>query len=76
MVLLLGDIIEDYSLETASQIALRNCFKEVREEPGYIAVFAGGEKSSQISKKLLLITKTDISSMGRRKSLGSLKSFL
>ena len=30
--------------QTASQIALRNYSKKVREESGYIGVFAGKEK--------------------------------
>ena len=44
-------------LETASQIALRNYSKDVREQPEFIGVFAVKKKI----KKLLLIT-TDISS--------------
>ena len=31
---------EDLALKTTSQIALRDCFEEVREEPGYIGVSA------------------------------------
>ena len=37
---------EDDSWETASQIALRNCSEEIREEPGYPGVFAGKKKNS------------------------------
>ena len=38
---LFRDITENYiAQDTASQIALRNCSKEVREQPGYIRVFA------------------------------------
>ena len=41
---------EDYSPgETASQIALRDCSEEVREEPRYIGVFA--EKEQKTNKK-------------------------
>ena len=43
--------------ETASQITLRNCSKEVRQELGYIGIFAGGKKKSQNIKRLLLITQ-------------------
>ena len=44
--------------ETASQIPMRKCLKMVREEPGNIGVFAGGEKKSMLSNiKTLLITK-------------------
>ena len=46
---LFGHLTEDYSLGTASQIALRNYFKEVREEPRYIGVIAE-KKCSQTSK--------------------------
>ena len=35
-----GTLLRTIAWETASQIALRNCPKEVREEPGYIGVFA------------------------------------
>ena len=40
--ILFRDINERLTIawEAASQIALRNCSKEVREEPGYIGVFA------------------------------------
>ena len=39
---LFRDLTEYYTAqETASQIARRICSKEVREEPGYIGVFAG-----------------------------------
>ena len=32
---------EDLSQETASQIALRDCYKEVREKSEYIGSFVG-----------------------------------
>ena len=35
----LADILRTQAQETASEIALRDCSKEVREEPGYIGVF-------------------------------------
>ena len=39
---LIGDLTVDYiAQETASQIALRNCSKEGREEPGYTGLFVG-----------------------------------
>ena len=34
---LFRDVTEEYSPETASQIALRNCFKDVWKEPGVFA---------------------------------------
>ena len=36
--------------ETASQIALRNCPKEVRKEPGYVEVFAGKKKQKHVAE--------------------------
>ena len=36
----LADLTEDLNGETASQIALRDCSEKVREEPGYVGVFA------------------------------------
>ena len=40
-------------------MALRDCSKEVREEPGYIGVFAGKKKCCRKTyKRLLLNTKT------------------
>ena len=44
--LLFGDFPE-YFPETASQIALRNFSKQVREEPGYLQVLAG-KKETQL----------------------------
>ena len=35
---LFGEISGDLTWKTASQIALRDCSKEVREEPGYIVL--------------------------------------
>ena len=37
--------------QTASQIALRNCSKKVREESGYIGFFSGKEKQTIKKKK-------------------------
>ena len=37
-------LLRTIAWDTASQTALRNCSKEVREEPGYIGVFAGKKK--------------------------------
>ena len=34
-----ADFLRTQVREAASQIALRDCFKEIREEPGYIGVF-------------------------------------
>ena len=36
----LTDKTEDLNLGQASQIALRDCSEEVREEPGHIRIFA------------------------------------
>ena len=61
----LGTLPRTAAWEAASQTAPRSCFKEEREEPGYI-VFVGKKKSKNMQlniKRLLLITeKTDISS--------------
>ena len=39
---LLSGLIENTAQETASQIPLRDCSKEVREEvPGHVGIFAG-----------------------------------
>ena len=51
-----GTLLRTIAQETASQTALRNCSKEVSEEPAYIYNFAGEKKMSNI-KRLLLITK-------------------
>ena len=40
----------------ASHLPWRDCSSEVREETGYIGIFAGGKKKLNI-KRLLLITK-------------------
>ena len=47
--ILFRDINERLTIawEAASQIALRNCSKEVREEPGYIGVFVGEKKKKR-----------------------------
>ena len=41
-----GTLLRTTAWETASQIALRNCSKEVREKPGYIEVFTGKKKNT------------------------------
>jgi len=76
------------TVATASQTALRNCSKEVRKEPGYIAVFAYQKKKKHIAQHQKIIVnhkKTQTSEvndfsaflyMGRCKSQGSLKVFL
>ena len=57
------DSLRTIAQDTASQIVLRGCFKEVREEPGDVGVFSGGGnvKYPKITR-LLLFTNTDISS--------------
>ena len=74
--------------ETASQTALRDCSKEVREEPGYIGVFAGKQNKTEhvvehqkitANHKELTSQVNDFSAflcMGKCKSLSLLKSFL
>ena len=66
-----GDLLKTIARRTDSQIALRSCPGKVREEPGYIVVFAAKTKTTQKEaeknkpkkpiqsniKKLLLITK-------------------
>ena len=53
--ILFRDINEKLTIawEAASQIALRNCSKEVREEPGYIGVFVGGKKYVAEHRKII-----------------------
>lgn len=43
--------------DTASQVALRNCSKEGREEPGDKGIFAGVGLDLEHIKTLLLITQ-------------------
>ena len=77
----LGNLPRNIAWESASQTALSNCSKEVREESGYIVIFAG-EKMYLNIKKLLLITKNRTLEdfiaclcIGRYKCLGSLIYF-
>ena len=42
-----GILLRTIALETASQVAGRNCSKEVREEPGYIEVCAEKMKTKK-----------------------------
>ena len=44
----------DLSQDTASQIALRDCSEEVREEPGYSGHFARKTGSRNIKRSLLI----------------------
>ena len=61
-----GDLkLRTIALGTASQTALRNCFEEVEEEPGYVQNFFGWkyiQSSIHLGKRFLLIThkKTQI----------------
>ena len=59
-------LLRTIAQESASWLALRNCSKEKREEPGYMGVFAEKQtnKNHVVNiKRLLLITqKQDISS--------------
>lgn len=62
----LRNLLRTIAQESASWLALRNCSKEKREEPGYMGVFAEKQtnKNHVVNiKRLLLITqKQDISS--------------
>ena len=80
------EVLKTIAWETLSQMALRNCSKEVVEETGYIGNFI--EKKTKCMVKHQKITSNhkkpdtqinDYSAflyMGRCKSLGSLKPFL
>ena len=50
--------------KTAPHIVLRNCSKGVREEPGYVGVYAEKKKPCKTNLKILLLIteKLDISS--------------
>ena len=68
--------------ETAFQVTLKNCSGEARGEPGYIGVLqqkAGNWERQKIVKENQVSQVKEFSAflwMGRRTSLGSLKSFL
>ena len=72
------------ALDAASQITLRDCSKEAREESGYTGVLLQQRPGSQNFKRFLLkknqtacVKEFSIFlSLGRCNSLGSLKSFL
>ena len=51
--ILFRDINERLTIawEAASQIALRNCSKEVREEPRYIGIFAENKTKARVIKQ-------------------------
>ena len=80
----LVDFLRAQAQEAASQVALRDCSKGVREELGYIGDLQ--QKPGRWNIKRLLLIKENKTSqvnafstflcMGRCKSLGSLKSFL
>ena len=46
----LGTLLRTIAWETVPQITLRNCSKEVREEPRYIGVFAENKIKAHIIK--------------------------
>ena len=78
-------ILRTFDQETTSQIALRDCSKEVREEPGYMGFWEKKtkDKNQVVGTKMLpLIKKKQTSQvnefstflcMGRHKNLDSLK---
>ena len=85
------DLLRTLAQEAASQTALRECSKELREDSGYIEVVflfvcflkkQNPPGSHNIKRLLLIKEKPDISSQcsafvwGDARSLGSLKSFL
>ena len=83
------EVLKTIAWETLSQMALRNCSKEVVEETGYIGTFIENKtKKTKCKVKHQKITSNhkkpdtqmnDYSAflhMGRCKNLGSLKPFL
>ena len=81
----LGILLRTIAMETVSHIALRNCPKEVREEPGYMGDFAQKENHVVENQKIAANYKKQISQvndfcellcMRGCKSLSSLKLFL
>ena len=82
----LVDFLRIQTQEGVSQIALRDCSKEVREEAGYIEVFfffLQQKPGSQNIKILLLIKKTHLKLMNlvismyrKMKESGFIDSFL
>lgn len=82
----LGTLLRTVALETASQIALRNSCKEVKEDPGYIDVLLGKSKPQEVEHKNMMVNHKEqppqvnglsaFLCMGRCKNLGSLKLFL
>ena len=58
----LADKTEDLSGDTAPQRALRDCSKEVREEPGYIRIFATKNRWLELLKMTDYQRKPDTSS--------------
>ena len=57
VVFYLEDKTGDLSLDTASQKTLRDCSKEIREEPGYRQAFAKRPSSQNIKRLLLKKTR-------------------
>ena len=53
-----GTLLKTVDQKAAFQIALRNCAKEVREEPGYIENFAEKQKHVVEHKKITANHKT------------------
>ena len=61
MKILFSGHTEDYSPGDGLLDSFEGLFKEVREEPGYVGVFAEKKKKVYMNiERLLLITKTDI----------------
>ena len=58
----LADILRTYARVAASQIALRDCSEEVREDPGYRGVFATKTRYSELQNITVNQRKQDISS--------------
>ena len=46
-----GTLLRTITQGTACQITLRNCSKEVREEPRYIGIFAENKTKARVIKQ-------------------------
>ena len=46
-----GTLLRTITQDTACQITLRNCSKEVREEPRYIGIFAENKTKARVIKQ-------------------------
>ena len=80
----MGALLRTIAKETTSQMALRSCSEEIREEPGNTGVFAETKNvvedykiTANHKKQASQVNDfSDFPCMGRCKSLGSLNLFL